>query len=224
MDGGGGVTGTAAPGLLAMSAQLAWVTLTTTPTTVNAALPATGVGAPAPSPSPSEVNRIGAPSVLGCAIEDALHCRGWTTGSCVYPGTLTPGASLQRRNCTDKARPCGDGAAAVRPRSVAVCGICDRHSVTSAACAAAAAAAAVPGAVPASVDACPAVAAENADARRGGCAAPAAALGRRVTPRVVWPVAADALVAMSEDVAAALAWWWVLVGATGALWALAFLA
>lgn len=37
-------------------------------------------------------------------------------------------------------------------------------------------------------------------------------LGRRVTPRVVWPAAADALVAVRREVPTAKGWWWVLGG------------
>lgn len=74
------------------------------------------------------------------------------------------------------------------------CPICDRLAVTSAACAVAAVDANVAGGSPLAGSACPAVGAENADARRGGCgAAVAAAAAAVVPPTVVWNDVAHSL-------------------------------
>lgn len=199
-----------------------WRSATTTACTVDGAgqTPKTSmVGIPR-SAVPANASRIGPPSMFGCAVETALHCRGWTTGDCVYPATLV---NLQKRRAPNGAPGAAPTSDAQYPQMVRSCPICDRHAVTSKACKVAAADAALPGATPLAASACPAVGEENEDVRLVGCGTKIKAAVRAMSLTVVWSWVADALEAVAGRVRATLGWWWGLGAASAVMWGLAFL-
>jgi len=167
------------------------------------------------NPSAPTAMHVGAHAAVGCAIEDALGCRGWTAGDCVPPANA-PGAGAS--NASAAHDDVDDSVSAW------ACPICDRHAATSAACAAALEE--TQGVVytrPAS--ACPAVGAENVDARVPGC-------GERVEAAVAAaiPLSLPAVMAASAEshlfgerpLSWTLGWWWALAVGQGGVWLLCF--
>ena len=166
----------------------------------------------AAKPSATEM-LIGGHAPVGCAVEDALGCRGWETGDCVPPANRQPtglaSASAGAENDVV---------------SVWACPICDRHVATSAACAGVLRGpAGTLQTQPAS--ACPAVGAENVDARVPGCRGPAVAVAEAAVPgsiaAAVGASAADHLFG-NRPLSWTLGWWWALAAGQGGVWLLCF--
>ncbi|OSX70528.1 hypothetical protein BU14_0731s0003 [Porphyra umbilicalis] len=165
------------------------------------------------NPSAPTAMHVGAHATVGCAIEDALGCRGWTAGDCVPPAN-TPGAGAFNASAAHD-----DVDNSVLAWA---CPICERHAATSAACAAALEE--TQGVVytrPAS--ACPAVGAENVDARVPGC-------GERVeaAATAAIPISLSAFVVGrtgchlfgERPLSWTLGWWWALAAGQGGVWLL----